>query len=217
MANQFFDDITTLQQYNEKLKKSLCKIEDYINSGEVSKAYAESYSMEALAEKLTNLARLTPIATGNRNAFAKVAENIALVNDIKVGYTERGWFEIKIPALLPRKEKGNASYIRASVQTALNSYFSTNRHDKFSAASVLIFEHVYAAGRSDRAYRDHDNIEINVITDLLAMYCMVDDSPMLCKHYYTSKLGEADFTNVYIVPASDFPIWLSEKEGIANA
>lgn len=217
MANQFFDDISKLKIYNEKLNKSLCKIEEYIADGEVSKAYSESYLMEALAEKFTNLARLAPIATGNRTAIDKVTDNIISVNDIKVGYTERGWFEIKIPALLPRKEKGNASYIRASVERALNSYFSSNRHDKFSSASVLIFEHIYASSRQGRAYRDHDNIEINVITDLLALYCMIDDSPMLCKHYYTSKIGESDFTNVYIVPTSDFPLWLSQKEGASDA
>lgn len=217
MANQFFNDISKLKIYNEKLNKSLCKIEEYIADGEVSKAYSESYLMEALAEKFTNLARLTPIATGNRTAIDKVTDNIISVNNIKVGYTERGWFEIKIPALLPRKEKGNASYIRASVERALNSYFSSNRHDKFSSASVLIFEHIYALSRQGRAYRDHDNIEINVITDLLALYCMIDDSPMLCKHYYTSKIGESDFTNVYIVPISDFPLWLSQKEGASDA
>lgn len=217
MTNQFFDDIACLKQQNDKLSKSLAKIEKYIEDGEISKAYAESYSMEAIAEKLTNIARVTPIATGNKAAHSKVADNIIEITDIDVCYTDEGWFRISIPALLPRKEKGSASYIRASVQTALNRYFYQNPHDKFSSASVIIFEHIYASGRKDRAYRDHDNIEINVIVDLLAMYCMIDDSPMLCRHYYTSKMGDNDKTNVYIVPVSDFTEWLARNEVTGDA
>ena len=217
MPNQFFDDIACLRQCSDKLSKSLSKIEKFIADGDIPKAYAESYSMEAAAEKLTNIARLIPVATGNKSAFNKVADSISQITEISISYTEEGWFKISIPALLPRKEKGNASYIRASVQAALNRYFDQNPHDKFSSASVIIFEHIYAAVRKNRAYRDHDNIEVNVIVDLLAMYCMIDDSPMLCKHYYTSKLGENDKTNVYIVPASDFTEWLTRNEVMGSA
>jgi hypothetical protein len=177
----------------------------------ISEAYKKSFTFEADAEKFTNLARLLPIATGDRTALSQVSDIITSTLETTIEYTGRDWFKMSIPALIPRKEKGNASYIRASVQTALNKYFEANPHPKFSSKSVIIFEHIYSPERPSREYRDHDNIEINVVVDLIALYCLIDDSPMLCSHFYTSKVGEKDTTNVYIIPKEDFPFWLTQN------
>lgn len=196
------------------MQKDLKFMQRCLDDNLIAEAYKRSYLFEASAENFTNLARLLPIATGNRNAINQVSNNISELLDVKIQYTDRNWFVMTIPALIPRKEKGSASYIRASAQTAMNKYFENNPHPKFSAKSVIIFEHIYSPERKTREYRDHDNIEINVIVDLIALYCLVDDSPMLCRHYYTSKVGEKDSTNVYIIPAVDFPNWLAMNESV---
>ena len=61
--------------------------------------------------------------------------------------------------------------------------------------------------------RDHDNIEVNMVSDIVAMYVLADDCPSVCSHYYCSAAGEEDRTTVYVVPKQDFPKWLQEENG----
>lgn len=37
---------------------------------------------------------------------------------------------------------------------------------------VLIFRHVYNQNRPERAWRDHDNIEVNIVADVIALYLL---------------------------------------------
>ena len=85
---------------------------------------------------------------------------------------------------------------------------------------MLIFRHVYARDRPERRFRDHDNIETNMVADAVGLYTMEDDGPRVCSHYACTALGDRERTEVYVVPEGDFPQWLmSEKsmpeEGVA--
>ena len=73
---------------------------------------------------------------------------------------------------------------------------------------VLIYCHVYDRSRSERRKRDHDNIEINMVSDIVALYVMPDDGPETCTHYYCSAEGMQERTEVFVVPERDFPMWL---------
>lgn len=72
---------------------------------------------------------------------------------------------------------------------------------------MLIYRHVYNRDFKERQRRDHDNIEINLTTDAVAMYVLPDDSPRVCEHFYCTAAGDEDRTEVYIVPKSDFQLW----------
>ena len=72
----------------------------------------------------------------------------------------------------------------------------------------MIFRHVYEKGRPERRYRDHDNIEINMVSDTVAMYVLADDAPPCCDHFYCSAASTQERTEVYVVPARDFLQWL---------
>ena len=111
--------------------------------------------------------------------------------------------------ILPKKEKGNPSYIRATLQIALKKYFSENPKIRLNADSVIIFKHNYSKTRSEREYRDHDNIELNSIVDLIALYVLIDDMPLKLRHYYCSYVSEEDSTEVFVVPNTDFISWLT--------
>ena len=77
---------------------------------------------------------------------------------------------------------------------------------------VLIYRHVYNANRPERLRRDHDNIEINIVSDIVALYVMPDDGPSISEHYYCSVAGTADRTEVYVVPQSEFEDFLAIKK-----
>jgi len=77
---------------------------------------------------------------------------------------------------------------------------------------VLIFRHVYDRERPERLNRDHDNIEVNIVADIVALYTMPDDGPSVCDHYYCSAAAAEDRTEIYVVPRDDFPQWLVVEE-----
>ena len=76
---------------------------------------------------------------------------------------------------------------------------------------VLVYRHVYDRERPERRMRDHDNIETNMVSDIVAMYVMPDDAPTVCSHYEYSVMGEDDRTEVYVIPKTDFAVWLLQE------
>ena len=128
-----------------------------------------------------------------------------------IGFTQEGWFCLRMPFLLPKKETGSAAYVRSLVYPALRRFFQRIPPPRYSPC-VLIFRHVYARARPERRFRDHDNIETNMAADCVALYVMEDDNPAACSKYECSAKGDRERTEIYVVPETEFPQWLlSEK------
>ena len=47
---------------------------------------------------------------------------------------------------------------------------------------------------------------------LITLYLLPDDAPTHCSHYYCSAAGPEDRTEVYVIPASRFPMWLEAEQ-----
>ncbi len=185
--------------------------EDMLHAGMVENACESAFQLAYEAEQLTLLARTLPAYTGNPTA-AQVSENIMLsVAPIQIGFTCEGWFGVFIPSLLPKKSKGSADYIRAMLYPAMRRFFHGKEPVRYNRC-VLIFRHIYDKCRPERRYRDHDNIEINMVSDIVALYVMTDDAPPCCSHYYCSAAGDTDRTEIYVVNREDFPRWLKAEK-----
>ena len=133
---------------------------------------------------------------------------------VQMGFTEQGWFQLRIPLLLPPKGKGGAEYVRGYLYPAMMRFMRSDNRALRYRECILIYRHVYTRGHEARKYRDHDNIELNMVTDTVAVRVMADDSPMLCRHYYCSALGESERTEMYVIPRSDFFLWLEMEDHI---
>ena len=79
---------------------------------------------------------------------------------------------------------------------------------------VLIFRHVYDRKRPERYYQDHDNIELNSVVDAVALYFMHDDGPTQCRHYYCMAVDDQERTEVFLVPRSEFELWLLREKDL---
>ncbi|MBQ9169156.1 MAG: hypothetical protein IJX67_12245 [Oscillospiraceae bacterium] len=200
------------RQY-DKLGKQMQSMQDWYDGGNIEASYEASVQAEKLSEKLTLLMRALPAYTGNPQARFDVEENIAQTIPVEIGFTEAGWFHLRMPILLPRKEKQPRDYIRAFLYPPMREFFGKlpliRYHD-----CVLIFRHVYHKDRPEREFRDHDNIELNVVTDIIAQYALKDDAPLKCRHYYCSTKGSQERTEVYVVPQAEFGQWLDMEETI---
>ena len=173
--------------------------------------YDLSLQIVEFAEKLVLIARALPAYTGRPQAQADVERIIKETFPVEIGFTKQGWFSVRIPSLLPRKESGSAEYIRSSLYPAMMNFFADKNPIRYDDC-VLIYRHVYSKNRTDRRKRDHDNIEVNMVSNIIAFYVMPDDSPSVCNHYYCSAEGTTDRTEVYVVPKNEFSKWITSEK-----
>lgn len=184
-------------------------------SGNPEKSYLGAMKLEEIAEKLVLQARTLPAYTGAPLALSDVEKTICAAIPTEIGFTAEGWFSLRIPLLLPKKGSGSADYIRSFLYPAMRDFFTDKSPVRYTDC-ILIYRHVYDRERPERKMRDHDNIEVNMVSDIVAMYVMPDDGPSVCSHYYCSAGAIEERTEVYVVPKSDFPIWLVTEKAMPD-
>lgn len=209
--SQVARDMDVARRILNKMLASMERAEQFVDKGEREELIKELFEYENFSEQAVNNARLLPVITGSSTA-RKIVDNLIIEkNNVSISYTKEGWFYIKMPVLLPKKEKGSPSYIRATLQAGLNEYFSCHERKIFTEESTIIFKHQYSKERKEREYRDHDNIELNSIVDMIALYVLLDDAPLRLRHYYCSYEADKDGTEIYVVPNNDFIEWLQTR------
>ena len=172
-----------------------------------------AFDAERQVEKLVNSYRMIPTFLGSPSARMEVEKIISEEIPVEIGFTDEGWFSLRIPRLLPRKERGKGShdYIRGYLYPAMQRFFQNEYPVRFDDC-VIIYRHIYDRNEPERQFRDHDNIELNFVTDTVALFVMTDDAPLRCRHYYCSAAGQTERTEVYVVPATDFIKWFEAEK-----
>ena len=195
----------------QELHEQAFSVRRSYQDGNIKQAYESALRLEEVSEKTVLLTRALPAYTGNPKARLETENLIKLSIPIEIGFTKEGWFSLRIPALLPKKDAGSADYIRSSLYLAMREFFLDSQPVRYNDC-VLIYRHIYARDRPERKKRDHDNIEVNMVSDIVAMYVLPDDGPSVCSHYYCSAQGQSDRTEVYVVPQCEFTEWLENEK-----
>ena len=195
----------------QELHEQAFSVRRSYQEGNITQTYDSALRLEEVSEKTVLLTRALPAYTGNPKARLETENLIKLSIPIEIGFTEEGWFSLRIPALLPKKDAGSADYIRSSLYLAMREFFLDSQPVRYNDC-VLIYRHIYARDRPERKKRDHDNIEVNMVSDIVAMYVLPDDGPSVCSHYYCSTQGQSDRTAVYVVPQCEFAGWLENEK-----
>lgn len=203
----------TIRQ-TEKLLKLLKSVHTDYEDKRMEDTMEKAVSAAKQAEEVALLTRALPAHTGHPRSKELTRDAIAEAIPIEIGFTDQGWFCLRMPILLPRKEKSSRNYIRGFLYPELEQ-FAAGRRIRYRNC-VLIFRHVYDRNRPEREYRDHDNIELNTVVDAIAMFFLVDDTPLECRHYYCSAAGSTERTEVYIVPRNEFEDWLALENNIPD-
>lgn len=198
-----------------KLEHQLQYAIELSHTGQTVASFRAAFEAEKTAEKLTLQMRTAPAYTGIPSAKKQTEQILQSTVPIRIGYTQQGWFFLRIPCLLPKKEGGSTDYIRGFLTPAMDAYFRYGYPKKMSDC-VLIYRHVYDSSIPERRWRDHDNIELNCVTDKVAQYVMEDDTPVCCRHYYCSAPGKESVTQVFVVPKNEFPEWLKTEENMSD-
>lgn len=177
-------------------------------SGDDIKAFELSQEANHYVGNMVVNARYLTIITGDPSAVREFERDLLEEVPIEMGYTEQGWFVFKMPRILPRKEKGSIKDLRILLDAAFKGYPLKFPDVPLFSDCVIIYRHVYDEDIPEQLWRDHDNIELNFVTDIVAQYVMEDDAPKKCHHYYMSAAGSQAHTEVYVLPQSELKQWL---------
>lgn len=208
----FKKDIKLAKKMLNNASNNIKNIETALEASNLQELSNECIKYEKTCEKITNQSRLFPVSFGINNALNYVEDIILEENNVLIELNDDGFFHIKMPVLLNKKEGGNPTFIRSILFTALRDFFKKNNIEKFQEKCVIVFKHNYSKDRAYREMRDHDNIELNSVVDLVALFMMTDDSPLLLDHFYFStNENNDDSTEIFLVPRSKFVNLLSGR------
>lgn len=213
--NSFIKVLDKVELAKRSLEAQMAYVRRFYQDADLQAAYDAALQLEEISEKLVLFTRRLPAYTGSPAAEPAVENCMAESIPVEIGFTVEGWFALRIPALLPKKASGSADYVRSFLYPAMRRFFQAQPPVRYRDC-VLVYRHVYSRDRPERRYRDHDNIEVNMVSDIVALYVMPDDSPKVCSHYYCSVSGADDRTEVYVVPKEDFPLWLVTERAMPD-
>ena len=211
--DSFLKVLDHIEQGIRKMRDQAEATRWFYEKGDRQAAYERAMTLEERSERTVLLTRVLPVYSGSPAAMTAVTDVLSLCIPVEIGFTAENWFCVRIPSLLPKKGSGSADYIRSFLYPAMRDFFMERSPIRYSDC-VLVYRHVYDAARPERQRRDHDNIEVNMVSDIVAMYVMPDDGPSVCSHYYCSASGTEDRAEVYVVPREAFPIWLVTEKAM---
>ena len=215
---RFDEMLLKAQHQQQKIQESLYLTHALENKCQFESAGDETLRLAAKAEKFAVTTRELAYLTGRPDAKELVDAIIEENVPVTAEFTPEGWFKLCFPAMLPRKEGGNVDYIRGILYPPMKRFSASNDPRREFNDSVIVFRHVYDYQRPERLFRDHDNIEINAVVDILSLFLLRSDSPLRLTHHYCSVRGKADCTEVYIVEQEDFiPFLLALADGKIGA
>ena len=120
---------------------------------------------------------------------------------------------IVFPSLLPKRierQNNTAVYTNADIrqmyEPAFSEYFSGRKDTIYTKKVVIIYTHFFS---SEKEFRDHDNFETKIITDLITASVMLDDSPKHCAIFMDYRMGEKSHTEVDVIPFDEFEMFLA--------
>lgn len=133
--------------------------------------------------------------------YPKAAE----VQGIRV-WADTNYLRVLLPALLPdKKKRDGCKFLLLPLQAAL---VQSGALPHFSDC-VICVEHIYDHNLPIKAVRDYDNLELKAVIDVIATFCLADDTGALCDSFQTTRFGYSSSTVITVMPKNCFSAWLN--------
>ncbi|GHU78932.1 hypothetical protein FACS1894191_0610 [Clostridia bacterium] len=197
------------------LQGQLEQISDFLNRAknmEFAGSYTDYQDMTREAVRLmekTTCGMRELILNSTYIKKPEVMNEIAEIHGITIEYAD-GWYKIVMPALLPHKRPNQScAYILDPLRHAIRK-FEREQYILRLRECVICFRHIYSKELPERAWRDHDNIEVKKVLDVIADKLIVDDTGHWCSNFQTSASGENSATEIYVMPSEKLPEWLGK-------
>jgi len=140
--------------------------------------------------------------------YPKAAE----VQGIRV-WASDNYLRVLLPALLPdKKKRDGCKFLLLPLQAAL---VQSGPLPHFSDC-VICVEHIYDHNLPIKAVRDYDNLELKAVIDVIATFCLTDDTGALCDSFQTTRFGYSSSTVITVMPKNCFSAWLNAPKSAEN-
>ena len=101
---------------------------------------------------------------------------------------------VRLPALLLKKTRTEGfKFLQPAIHAALKQYAEQQNLPHFCECTICI-EHIYDRCLPIKAVRDYDNLEMKEVLDIIALYCMTDDTGALCDQFQTTRFADSSCT-----------------------
>ncbi len=207
-------DYDSLKSLLKQADTLISKIDLCLKNDNFENAFSEILELQKKTEQIANKGRSLPLVYANPKIQKKIETNIIINQNLKLKIDiSNDFVEMQLPFLLNKKESGSPAFIKNTLYAGLNNAFENapDNFKKFDEEMVIVFEHCYV--NNYLSYRDHDNIDINMIIDILCSFFLKDDSPKKLSHLYFSSFdSDINKTKVYLVKKMDLIKFL-ERNG----
>ena len=118
---------------------------------------------------------------------------------------------VRLPALLLKKTRTEGfKFLQPAIHAALKQYAEQQNLPHFCECTICI-EHIYDRCLPIKAVRDYDNLEMKEVLDIIALYCMTDDTGALCDQFQTTRFADSSCTIISVMQKEKFSAWLDKK------
>lgn len=172
------------------------------------------------SDNLIHNSRQIPLEIGvefidGKNVRDYTASLIVESSGVKVDYIKKNWLALRLPAIPPKRGKTYSQYLILPLEYALRNFFQEESFQD-ERKMVLIYRFVYSNTVPFSMYLDFDNLEVKKITDVIVSHTTISDHPTRLNNYYCSAQGEETHTEVFLIPAEDFPSWFQWEKSISE-
>lgn len=207
------EEIQGIKKQMGQIDKVLSNLQYYIEEKRKEATATLVHQLVTKAQKLAISARSLPLQVGLRDDTERLIEDLKESFDIQISITREGWVKVKMPSILPRSGK-TARFIRQPLQAALAEYFngySRENGGRFRIRNAVVaFVFFYARDIPTERCCDIDNIgnaEVKGVLDDVVAFTIPDDGPFQLYHFYMGARAVESFTEVHIIPQSEFEEW----------
>ena len=124
---------------------------------------------------------------------------------------EDGILSVRLPALLPKKTRTEGfKFLQPALHALLKQCAEQQNLPHFHECAICI-EHIYDRSLPIKAVRDYDNLETKEVLDIIALYCMTDDTGALCDQFQTTRFSTSSCIIISVMQKEKFSAWLDMK------
>lgn len=225
IKSEYFKKIDKITTENNKINTLLSQIKLLLEEKSYSEVYDLCDKVAILSQSNTQRVRRLPIDFGAKDGISQIKRTIVEKANIQFEYLNYDVLHIILPDLLPirprydsgkkiLKQTVNYDYLRSTYLEAFSQEFKNGKYRiKDGRRAVIAFINYY---EEDSLIKDHDNLDVKIITDILAEFVLFDDDPLSLSHYMDFDYADFMHTEVYLVPEDVFPnflIWLKKNKG----
>jgi len=202
------ESLNAQKKHHDKGCTMIKEMTDFYLSGNTNMFNVTLYNYITYVESLTINARNLPALAAMPEHREFVAEALVEAHEIEISITAKNWINIKMPSLLPGKMlNAKKQFSFAPLFYALERFKEDRGKLPFFSESIIAIRHIYARDKPLSLIRDNDNVDTKIVVDVIKTFFLPDDNGLICSHFYDSKLGAKNMTDIYVFPRHDFDAW----------